>query len=56
MSPRTLEGWRSLNTGPAYLKIVGRVIYRLIDIEAYEAKHLLNTAMNKGPSALGCVR
>jgi hypothetical protein len=40
MSPRTLEGWRSLNTGPAYLKIVGRVIYRLIDIEAYEAKHL----------------
>lgn len=56
MSPRTLEGWRTLNTGPAYLKIVGRVIYRLMDVEAYEAKHLCNTTMSKGPSPLGCVR
>ena len=42
MSPRTLEGWRSLNIGPVYLRIVSRVVYRLEDIEAYEAKHLCN--------------
>jgi hypothetical protein len=38
ISPRTLERWRWLNQGPAYLKIGGRVVYRLDDIEAYEAQ------------------
>jgi hypothetical protein len=52
MNPRTLEGWRSLNAGPAYLKIVGRVIYRLVDVEAYEARHLCNVTMTKGPTSL----
>jgi hypothetical protein len=37
ISPRTLERWRWLNQGPAYLKIGGRVVYRLEDIEAFEA-------------------
>jgi hypothetical protein len=37
MSPRTLERWRWLGQGPQYLKIGGRVVYRLADIEAYEA-------------------
>jgi hypothetical protein len=37
ISPRTLERWRWLNQGCAYLKIGGRVVYRLEDIEAYEA-------------------
>jgi hypothetical protein len=37
ISPRTLERWRWLNQGPAYLKIGGRVVYRVEDIEAYEA-------------------
>jgi hypothetical protein len=36
VSPRTLERWRWLNQGPRYLKIGGRVLYRLEDIEAYE--------------------
>ena len=36
ISPRTLERWRWSKTGPAYLKIGGRVIYRLEDIEAFE--------------------
>ncbi|MBL6081396.1 DNA-binding protein [Belnapia sp. T18] len=39
MSPRTLERWRWEKTGPRYLKIGGRVLYRLQDIEAYEAAH-----------------
>lgn len=38
ISPRTLERWRWLQEGPQFLKIGGRVVYRLEDIEAYEAK------------------
>jgi hypothetical protein len=37
MSTRTLEQWRWKGIGPRYLKIGGRVLYRLEDIEAYEA-------------------
>lgn len=36
MSPRTLQGWRQAGRGPRYLKLGGRVVYRLIDIEAWE--------------------
>lgn len=37
LSPRTLERWRWHGTGPCFLKIGGRVVYRLEDVEAYEA-------------------
>ncbi len=37
ISPRTLERWRYLNQGPAFLKLCGRVLYRLEDVEAFEA-------------------
>lgn len=37
LSPRTLERWRWLGQGPLHLKIGGRVVYRLADIEAFEA-------------------
>jgi hypothetical protein len=36
VSERTLERWRWLREGPQYLKIGGRVVYRLDDIEAFE--------------------
>ena len=36
ISPRTLEKWRWLHQGPTYLKIGGRVAYRLGDIESFE--------------------
>lgn len=39
-SHRTLEKWRWEKRGPRYLKIGGRVLYRLEDIEEYEATHL----------------
>ena len=32
----TLERWRSIGIGPKFLKLCGRVAYRLVDIEAYE--------------------
>jgi hypothetical protein len=40
LSPRTLERWRWLKAGPPYLKIGGRVVYRLEDVEDYEANQL----------------
>lgn len=40
ISPRTLERWRWLGEGPQYLKIGGRVVYRLDDVEAYEAQQV----------------
>jgi predicted site-specific integrase-resolvase len=44
LSPRTLERWRFKGTGPHYLKVGGRVVYRLEDVEAYEADQLCVTA------------
>ena len=40
ISARTLEQWRWQGKGPRYLKIGGRVVYRLSDIEAFEAASL----------------
>lgn len=36
ISHRTLERWRWAQEGPRYLKLGGRVIYRLSDVEAFE--------------------
>ena len=36
ISARTLERWRWTGEGPAFLKIGGRVVYRLEDVLAYE--------------------
>ncbi len=38
VSPRTLERWRWLKQGPAYLKVGNHVVYRIEDVEAYEAE------------------
>jgi hypothetical protein len=40
ISARTLERWRWIKHGPPYLKIGGRVAYRLRDVEEYEAARL----------------
>ena len=37
ISPRTLVRWRWKGEGPAFVKIGGRVVYRIADIEDYEA-------------------
>lgn len=36
MKTGTLERWRIEGLGPVFLKIGGRVMYRLEDIQAYE--------------------
>jgi hypothetical protein len=48
ISPRTLEQWRWQGRGPRYLKIGGRVVYRVSDIEAFEATNL--HANTNGPA------
>lgn len=40
ISPRTLERWRWLRQGPPFLRIGGRVVYRLHDVEEFEATNL----------------
>jgi hypothetical protein len=40
VSPRTLERWRWLKRPPNYIKIGSRVVYRIEDIEAFEAAQL----------------
>ncbi len=50
ISPRTLERWRWLGEGPQYLKIGGRVVYRLSDIESYEAALIRISTADRGVS------
>jgi hypothetical protein len=45
VSPRTLERWRWTGQGPRFLKIGGRVVYRIEDIEAYEAEQLRTSTL-----------
>lgn len=44
ISPRTLEKWRQIGAGPRYLRVRGRVLYALSEIEAYEAASLRGDA------------
>lgn len=45
LSPRTLERWRWEGGGPHFLKIGGRVVYRLDDVEAFEAERFCERGM-----------
>ena len=40
VSEATLERWRSNGIGPVFLKLPGRVLYRVEDVESYEAECL----------------
>lgn len=54
MSEATLERWRSDGNGPVFLKLKGRVVYRLVDIEAYEAAHLSSSTKSAVARNLTC--
>lgn len=47
LSPRTLERWRWLREGPPYLKLHGRILYRLEDIERFEAENVRGSTATK---------
>lgn len=40
LSPRTLERWRWTGEGPRYLKLNGRIAYRLVDVEVFEGERV----------------
>lgn len=40
ISPRTLQSWRWKRVGPPWIKAMGRVLYRVSDIETFEAEHV----------------
>jgi hypothetical protein len=44
LSPRTLERWRWLGEGPRYLKLGGRVLYRVEDVEEFESTNAVGTS------------
>lgn len=37
ISEASLERWRMAGIGPVYLKLQGRVLYRVEDVEVYES-------------------
>lgn len=58
ISPRTLERWRWLRRGPAYLKLGGSVAYAMEDVLAYEAAqrrgaHARDQSQLSGPESFG---
>ena len=40
ISHRTLERWRWTGEGPRFVKLGGRVVYRLEDVEEYEREQI----------------
>ena len=44
VSQRTLEGWRYRGKGPAYLRLEGRIGYRVADVERFEQECLQATS------------
>jgi predicted site-specific integrase-resolvase len=40
ISHRTLECWRWTGEGPRFVKLGGRVVYRLEDVEEYEREQI----------------
>jgi predicted site-specific integrase-resolvase len=47
ISHRTLERWRWSGEGPRYIKIGGRVVYRLEDVEEYEKEQIRASTANR---------
>ena len=50
ISPRTLERWRWVGEGLQFLKIGGRMIYRIEDVEAFERDALISSRLLKNSS------
>ena len=47
LSERTLERWRAIGWGPLFLKIGGRVVYRVEDILVYEEQRLSDSTQSR---------
>ena len=47
---RTLERWRSTGTGPRYIKVGRRVVYRLADLEVWLEQQAREHTAERGES------
>lgn len=43
LSPRTLENWRNLRQGPAFIKFGSRVLYSSEALAAFAAENVIGT-------------
>jgi len=48
ISHRTPERWRWTGEGPKFLKVGGRVVYRLSDVEEYEQSIVRSSTSDRG--------
>ncbi|WP_281301817.1 MULTISPECIES: helix-turn-helix domain-containing protein [unclassified Iodidimonas] len=48
ISHRTLERWRWTGEGPKFLKVGGRVVYRMSDVEEYEQAMIRSSTSDIG--------
>ena len=53
VSETTLERWRSIGVGPAFLKLQGRIVYREQDLEEYENRCLRLSTFKRVHPSLG---
>ena len=53
LSPRTLERWRWSKAGPNYVRLGGRVVYRMEDVEAFETAGYQNIETKRTAIASG---
>ena len=51
LSEKTLERWRMLGSGPVFLKLGGRVLYQVVEIEAHELKRTRRCTAGNQPAA-----
>lgn len=45
---RTLANWRSNGSGPKFLKIGGAILYRVSDVESWEARNTVSSTSQYG--------
>jgi predicted DNA-binding transcriptional regulator AlpA len=50
LSEKTLERWRMLGTGPAFLKLGSRVLYSSAEVEAHERERTRRCTAGDSPS------
>ncbi|MGC2941962.1 helix-turn-helix transcriptional regulator [Brevibacterium sp. FAM 24638] len=47
----TLANWRATGTGPPFIRIGGRILYRRVDLDRWAAAHLVETTNVGGDAA-----
>jgi len=52
LSEKTLERWRMLGTGPAFLKLGSRVLYSSAEVETHERERTRRCTAGDRPSAV----